>query len=625
MPGITGYTSQEKVNPKLLDAMTAAMLHRPNYSVSQVTDKHFSIASIDLEQNQQKDSIESADGRYVLVFFGRLYESWVNSQGKIASKLLERWLNGGWKALADLNGDYLITIWDRREEQLTIINDRLGLRRLHYWRGNGTFAFASEVKSLAVIAEVSRVIDEHALSELLIFGHLQDDRTLLLDVKLLPSASHLTWQNGRLKIEKYWDYVYRADTKLENHELAVDEYFDYTKNAVNRRLKDVPRIGLFLSGGLDSRTLGAIIRRVFPEKELLTWTAGHGHDHDSKFAKEIAKVIGSKHTAVDLPKTFLETFGPEYAWVLDGMVSTHGSHRSCLMEDASQQSDTIVLGFMGDTVSGGKPLDKIYQITSMDELSKTVYAYYAVGFDQNLFHQTLKPKVFERICGLAYESFSSTVRRASVELPGDRAVYAELIQRQRLYNPIAQMDLQEIDCYWSTPFTDKDFIDFSLRLPWKERLHKEAYIGMLCKYFPKVARIPRSGDGLPLVHSRFREVFHWKWVLFQRHTLPKLTGGLFGGHNYGAFVHCAEWFRKSSASFIRNKLINNPVLEEHFNMDEINQMVESFLNNTAERDLMECIAALLSYVLFREQLIDLPKCKLNASEPFVQNFNAVKA
>ena len=623
MPGLAGYTSQEMVNPKLLDSMTSVMLHRPNYSVSQIKDEHFSIASIDLEQNRQKDSIESPDGRYVLTFFGRIYEPWLNCKTRVAPKLFEKWLNGGWKSLADLNGDYLIVIWERREERLTIVNDRLGLRRLHYWQGDNFFAFASEVKSLAAIAEVSRAVDEHAISELLIFGHLQDNRTLLRDVKLLPPGSYLTWQKGNLKIEKYWDYVYRVDAKLENHELAVDEYFHHTKNAVHRRLNDIDRIGLFLSGGLDSRALGAAIRKIFPEKKLLTWTAGHGHDHDSKFAKGIAKRIRSEHIPVDLPRTFLQDCGPEYAWVLDGMVSTHGSHRSCLMEEAHRKSDVIVLGFMGDTVSGGKPLDKVYQITDINELSKKGYESYAVGFDRNLFHKTLKPKVFERICGLAYESFSSTVRRASVEFPGDRVVYAELIQRQRLYNPVAQMDLQEIDGYWLTPFTDKDFIDFSLRLPWKERLHKEAYLGMICKYFPEVAGVPRSGDGLPLVHSRLREAFHWKWVLFQRHTLPKLTGGLLGGHNYGAFVHCAEWFRKSSTNFIRKKLINRLILEEHFKMDEINRMVESFLNNTAERDLMECISALMSYVLFCERLLLLPSVSFK-NENFVAVTNTVR-
>ncbi len=602
MPGVIGYVSNKPINPELLDAMIQPMLHRPTYQVRKRAKRNFTVGTIDLAQNTQNDHIESQDSRYTLVFSGALYESWVNGKNGIASKLLDRWIKGGWKALADLNGEYLIVVWDHKEETLTIVNDRLGLKRLNYWQGNGTFAFASEVKSIAVISEVNRAIDEHALSELLTFGHLQDDRTLLRDVKMLPYASYLTWQAGKLKINQYWDYVYQEDSRLRDHGVAVDEYFQRTWIAVERRLKDIKNPGLFLSGGLDSRTLGGFIRKIHPQDNFFTWTAGHGHDHDTRYARQIAKEIRSEHKSLSVPETFLQDYGPEYCWLLDGIVSVHGAHRSLLIEEANGKVDTVFLGFMGDTVSGGKPLDKVHQLTNVEDIAQKGYESYAAGFDNALFEQTLRPEVFKRINGLVFESFRASIKRAKVELPGDRVVYAELVQRQRMYNPPAQMDLQAIDLPWSTPFTDKEFIDFSVRLPWMERLHKEAYIGMLLKYFPEIARVPRSGYGLPLSHSRIRESLHWRRVLFQRNTLPKLTGGRFGGHNYGPFVHCAEWFRKVSNGFIREKLINNQILEEHFQVDQVNNLVNEFLEGKTEKDLMEAIAALMTYVLFRERL-----------------------
>ena len=164
------------------------------------------------------------------------------------------------------------------------------------------------------------------------------------------------------------------------------------------------------------------------------------------------------------------------------------------------------------------------------------------------------------------------------------------------------MGLQEVDHEWAVPFADKDFINFALRLPVNMRFHKEAYIGMICKYFPELACIPRSGDGLPLVRSRLRTSLHWRWVMFERNTLPKITGGLLGGHNYGAFVHCADAFRNWSSEFIKETLIDSPILEEHFQMDTLNQLVSSFLNNSASRDLMDCIASLMTYVLFKARL-----------------------
>src|SRR3989338_155176 len=387
MPGIVGYESNKAIHPELVTAMAKPMRHRSTYKVREHVEEHFAVASIDLASGRQNDRIESRNGRYVLVFYGAIYESWVNGSGTIASKLLERFISGGWKSVADLNGEYLVVIWDRFDRQLTIINDRLGLKRLNYWCANETFAFASEVKCLAVLPQVSRAIDEHALSELLTFGHLQDDRTLLRDVKLLPAASHLTWQRGKLTINKYWDYVYHEDSKLKDHKVAVDEYFQHTWNAVERRLKGIKKVGIFLSGGLDSRTLGGFIRKIRPQDDFFTWTAGHGHDHDTRFAKQIAKAIRSKHKSLFIPETFLQDYGPAYAWMLDGIVSVHGSHRSHLIEEACEKVDAVFLGFMGDTVSGGKPLDKVYQFTNIEDIARKGYESYAAGFDNELFER----------------------------------------------------------------------------------------------------------------------------------------------------------------------------------------------------------------------------------------------
>lgn len=609
MPGITGYTSQEKVNPKLLDAMTAAMLHRPNYSVSQVTDKHFSIASIDLEQNRQKDSAESQDGRYVLVFFGRLYESWVNSQGKIASKLLEKWLSGGWKSLADLNGDYLIVVWDRHEERLTIVNDRLGLRRLHYWWGNGTFAFASEVKSLAVIAEVSRVIDEHALSELLIFGHLQDDRTLLRDVTLLAPASYLTWCKGKLSIDQYWQFQHQADQTLEDEKSVLDQYAFYVRQAVQRRVNGNQAVGLFLSGGYDSRTVAGMVRKVMPKGVISTYTTGHGHDHDSRYAKRIAQAMGSEHCSIQIPKSFLQDLASDYTWILDGSVTADGCHRGVLNEIVGDQEIPFFNGFLGDVLSGGKPLDQMFHIVEVGKLIEAGYRHYAHGFDETTLKQILRPQVYSRIRGLARESFAQSVRNAQVEHPGDRVVQAELYEREQRGNPRVQVDYLNASCQVVTPFTDRDFVDFALRLPVKQRVGRLAYERMICREFPKLARVPKSGDGLPIVHSRLRASIHWRWVLFKRNTLPQLTGGLWRGHNYTTFVHCDEWFKNSSRQFIEETLINNPILEEHFQMEPLNKLVRHYLNDPASTCSYVGIASLISFVVFRKRLNQLSTCE----------------
>ena len=602
MPGLVGIASKEIFNDGLLGAMVQPMLHRPTYQIKTHLENLFGVTTVDLAQGRQSDIAVSKDGQKTLAVFGTMYERWAPRGTGLADHLLTRWQEQGARSLIDLNGEYLIAVWEKKERRLTIVNDRLGLKRLAMWHNETMFAFASEVKSLAVIPQVSRATDEQALAELLTFGHLQDDRTLLKDVKLLPPATVLVWEKGKISTQQYWQYVFKADPKLENTDRAIGEYAERVCTAVARRIEGQERIGLLLSGGLDSRTLAGMVRKVRPKGTLLTWTTGDPKSHDVRFARQIAEAVGSHHSSVEIPKSFLQEFGPHYAWVLDGMVTTHGAHRICVLPSVSEQTDVALIGFLGDTTPGGKPLDDVYYLSKLEELIETGYRRYAVGFDDSLFAQTLRPSVYGRIRGAAWDAFARSIREARVEYPADRVVWTELVQRQRLLRPLDQMDLMGIVCHVATPFADKEFIDFALRLPPHQRFLQKVYIGMIAKEFPRLARIPRAGEGLPLVHSRFRASLHWRWVLFERHTLPKLTGGRLGGYPYGDYAHCAQLFRSANRRFLEGTLIDNPVLESHFQMGGVKRLVEDFLNDASERDLMESIAALISFALFRERL-----------------------
>ncbi len=606
MPGIVGYMSNRPVNEELLSRMVQPMLHRSTYRVHEEKAGKFGIVTIDLQQNWQNDRATSPDGRYHLTVFGMIYEDWADRNNGLAEKLLTRWQNSGWQGLADLNGEYLIVVWDAQDECLTVVNDRLGLKRLQYWHSQNTFVFASEVKSLAVLPEVNRAIDEQALSELLIFGHLQDDRTLLRDVKMMPPANYLTWQKGKLVINRYWQFAYKADVRLENSEPAIGEYAHYVRQAVERRIKDIDRIGLFLSGGYDSRTLAGMVRKVNPFCKICTYTTGHGHDHDSCYSKEIARRINARHTAINVPETYLQDYAPNYAWILDGSVTADGSHRATLDEIIGETSIVCLNGFLGDVLSGGKPLDQMSHISDIDELINVGFRHYAHGFDDSFLSRLLRPEIYQRVNGLAKKSFDQSIQNAQVEHPADRVVQAELTQREQRGNPRVQVDYLNTSCRVVTPFTDKDFIDFTLRLPVSRRIGRRVYISMICKEFPELARVPKSGDGLPIIHSRWHAALHWRWVLFQRNTLPKLSGGRWQPHNYSAFVHCDEWFSRANRGFIERKLIQNPFLENYFQMDTLERMVSEYLDREEKTYPYLGIASLISFALFKEKLEEVP-------------------
>ena len=133
------------------------------------------------------------------------------SQAELLLRLYEQF---GVDFLAKLNGAFALAIWDRRERQLVLANDRLGLCPVYYARVNGDLLFASGVRALLPDPGLNRPVDLVALNQFLVYDHVLDDRTFLEAVRLLPQGSILTFRTGQVAIRTYWTLrypeVYRA-------------------------------------------------------------------------------------------------------------------------------------------------------------------------------------------------------------------------------------------------------------------------------------------------------------------------------------------------------------------------------------------------------------------------------
>ena len=137
---------------------------------------------------------------------------------------------------------------------------------------------------------------------------------------------------------------------MSNPKFAAEEFFDHLCKALKRQIEGLNHVGILLSGGLDSRALAGITRKVNPDIKISTWTGGHGHDHDSQYAKKIAKIIGANHTSVKIPETFLQDQCEEYAWALDGTVSAHGAHRLSIMKNVAPGCHHLMIGSFNDSI-----------------------------------------------------------------------------------------------------------------------------------------------------------------------------------------------------------------------------------------------------------------------------------
>ncbi len=228
--------------------------------------------------------------------------------------ILHLYEDNGTDCLRYLNGQFALAIWDAAKKTLFLARDRIGIRPLHYHVGSGCIRFASEIKALFQDPEIPRRIDPVSLDQVFTFWSTLPGRTFFQGIHELPPGHFLVAKDGRVRVEKYWELPISlpgtgpnvADEEIQARcaELLVD--------AVRIRLRaDVP-VGCYVSGGLDSSVIAAIVRRHFNNR-LRTFGIGFqeaGYD-EQRYQDTMVRHLGTDHTGiragnVDIGRRFAE-------------------------------------------------------------------------------------------------------------------------------------------------------------------------------------------------------------------------------------------------------------------------------------------------------------------------------
>jgi len=193
-------------------------------------------------------------------------------------------------------GMFAIALWDARERRLLLARDRLGKKPLVYYaNSSGGLAFASELQSLLSHPLVPREINPCAIDDYLTYLYVPAPTTAYREVKKLSPGHRLVWQAGRITIEPYWNVRFSEKLRISEEE-AVEQFGVLLRDAVRRRLiADVP-LGAFLSGGIDSSIVVALMAESSAEP-VKTFSIGFAERHYSEthFAREVAERYGTDH------------------------------------------------------------------------------------------------------------------------------------------------------------------------------------------------------------------------------------------------------------------------------------------------------------------------------------------
>jgi asparagine synthase (glutamine-hydrolysing) len=222
----------------------------------------------------------------------------------------------GEECVLHLRGMFAFALWDSSKRRLFLARDRLGIKPLYYRQSKESFLFASEIKALLAHPGVSAELNRAALPEFLAFGYLTGTRTLFDGIqKLAPGHTAVIEERGKLRIQQYWDPPQQRNSESRPTSYYVEGYRDLLRGAVQSHLmSDVP-LGVFLSGGIDSSAIAALMSDI-RQAPIETFSVGYSEEAYSElpYARLIADQLGSSHHEVRISRKDFFDILPKLIW-----------------------------------------------------------------------------------------------------------------------------------------------------------------------------------------------------------------------------------------------------------------------------------------------------------------------
>ncbi|MDH5218872.1 MAG: asparagine synthase (glutamine-hydrolyzing), partial [Gammaproteobacteria bacterium] len=327
MCGIAGFinTSNFLNTESVLRKMIDSLKHRGPDSEGGWTNESSSVAFIHTRLAIQdlseagKQPMQSTSGRYVITYNGEIYNSTQlrkkleqadyhfrgHSDTEVILAAIEEY--GLETAIAKFIGMFAFALWDKKTEQLSLVRDRLGIKPLYYGWHNNAFVFGSEIKALCAIPGFKQDINRHALASYLRFNYIPTPYSIYTNIHKLKPGNILTIKyddihRKELKERQYWSvHEHYIEDPTITPQIAVEQTEKLLKDAIAlRMLSDVP-LGAFLSGGVDSSLVVALMQAQsnVPVKTFSIGFTEKGFN-EATYAKEIAQHLGTNHTELYL-------------------------------------------------------------------------------------------------------------------------------------------------------------------------------------------------------------------------------------------------------------------------------------------------------------------------------------
>lgn len=539
MSGLFGICGAPAGQPAgaIAEAMGRRMLHLPQLRARsaevapQVAIGHIGIGIF----NCGPQPLRSADGQVALCLVGEFYHQQglrreLERAGALApgaddaALALAVYARDGAAGLTRLDGAFVVAVWDGRRQELSLVNDRFGLYPHFYTHQGGGMAFSPELKALKAIPGLTLRPSEAAIAQYIRFQHQIGTHTWFTGVHLLPGASLLRYRpdEDRLDLERYWDWEQIPERPAVGFDEAVEETIRRFQRAIDAMSEPPHRPGVYLSGGLDSRTiLGFLDRR--PNIETVTF--GDANCRDVRYAAALARRAGVKHhwlpmqdghwvrEVADLHMAITEG---QHSWVHTHCMSTIGAAR--------QWMDVNLSGWDGGSIFGNwiESYAKDWRYRDAPSQADLLGAFYEALCQHFTWPGLTDPEAgalvspaYRHLNTLAYESLRAEIAQVGGYPPGRRADFFMIdhVDRRHYQQQIVITRAEvEVRC----PFFDYGVIDWIFSLPTAVRATPTFYHSLITRRMPRLALVPNQAyDRLP----------HTNPLIYHGHALIKRGQG----------------------------------------------------------------------------------------------------
>ena len=397
MCGIAGIVGLEP--DRIIEPMLESVEHRGRDDqgtwVSEPIDSngrrvclgHRRLAIIDTSSGGHQP-MSSAGGRYVLTFNGEIYNYRelreqlrslghnfrTDSDVEVLLAAISEW---NWEAVDHLNGMFAFAVWDNHERTLTLVRDHVGIKPMYYSLlparndAPATFIFGSEIKAILATRLLKPELNPEALHQFLTFLWAPDPNTLFANVKTVPPGHLLQFQNDEIKLKQWWDVSFDKIEEGKNEAHWRERVLETLERVVRMEMvADVP-LGSFLSGGLDSSGIVAMMRRHSNGRPISTYTAGITREDlhydiipdDLRWARRVNELLQTENREIPLRPAVADLL-PKLVYHMEEP-PIDMAIPSYLVSSAARETLRVMLsGMGGDEVFAGYPRQLAMKLAS---------------------------------------------------------------------------------------------------------------------------------------------------------------------------------------------------------------------------------------------------------------------